>query len=140
MKIALTLPMAAPLHGGGYPPWDPGSSFFNIFVEISGPKTIEKRPSQLPEALWTCPPCLYLRACKFSGLEMAWTIISQPFFGFHGGLYPPWNLDFLDVFHGGGNVRPQDYQICTKPVKFERSNRVSSVLKIFFVEHFSQIL
>ena len=44
---------------------------------------------------------MYLRACKFSTLEMAWKAISKLFFGFHGRLYPPWNVDFLDVFMGG---------------------------------------
>ena len=50
-------------------------------------------------------------AIKFSALEMAWKAIFKPFLGFHGGVTPPWNVDFLVVSLFSMGRAPWDYQI-----------------------------
>ena len=126
--------------GGGSPrqiqeaPWR--SKLFIFSYEKIDKKWLSKLPRPFCNCLWG----LYLGTYKFSALEMAWEVIFKPFIGFHGGVHPPWNVDFLIVFLFSMAGAPWDYKIWLKPVKITRSEHPSCILRYFVVGFFFQIL
>ena len=51
-----------------------------FFLDFQVRKTVKNPYYWSPWPLWKCLPALYLGVCKFWALEIAWNLISKPFF------------------------------------------------------------